>query len=203
MIRTIIFDLGGVIVPFDFRRGYQQLESLCPYAAADIPKRISATDLVPRFEKGQIDRHGFYQELSTLLELRVSFAEFRRLWNAIFLPESPIPLAWLTHLRTQHRMLVLSNTNEIHYEVIQAMYPHLRHFDGYVLSYEVGAMKPEAPIYQRAIELAGCAPEECFFVDDVEPYVLGARQAGIDAVRYTGVDDLRLALFHRGIPLPD
>jgi len=49
VIKTVIFDLGKVIVPFDFKRGYRAMAELCPYAAEDIPKRIGSTDLVRRY----------------------------------------------------------------------------------------------------------------------------------------------------------
>ena len=55
MIKTIIFDLGKVIVPFDFQRGYDRMAPLCSYPAADIPARIGSCDLVTRFESGQVE----------------------------------------------------------------------------------------------------------------------------------------------------
>ena len=65
MIKTIIFDLGRVIIPFDFKRGYDRMAPLCSYAAADIPERPRSCDLVTRFEEGKIDPHGFVEQLST------------------------------------------------------------------------------------------------------------------------------------------
>ena len=50
MIKTVIFDLGKVIIPFDFKRGYQALEQVCGYPAAEIPRRIGTTDLVQRLQ---------------------------------------------------------------------------------------------------------------------------------------------------------
>ena len=55
MIKTVIFDLGKVIVPFDFKRGYRAMAELSAYPAEEIPKRIGTTDLVTRFECGQIE----------------------------------------------------------------------------------------------------------------------------------------------------
>jgi putative hydrolase of the HAD superfamily len=83
--------------------------------------------------------------------------------------------------------------------MIRARYPILRHFDAYVLSYEVGAMKPEPRIYAAAIEAAQCAPQECFFTDDIPEYVEGARQAGIDAVVFEGAEALERELRARGV----
>jgi HAD superfamily hydrolase (TIGR01509 family) len=96
-------------------------------------------------------------------------------------------------------MLVLSNTNAIHFDMVRRNYELLRHFDDYVLSYEVKAMKPEPAIYREAIARAQCRPEECFFTDDSPAYVEAARREGIDAVRFESCAQLERDLAARGI----
>ena len=199
MIRTVIFDLGGVIVPLDFAAGYKQLEGRCPYTAQEIPDRIRATDTVVRFESGKLSPEGFYRELSATLRLDASYDEFKLLWCAIFPSHALFPHQWIETIRREKRVLLLSNTNAIHFDLIKRRYPHLEHFDQYVLSYEVGAMKPHPSIYDEAIAQAGCAAGECFFTDDVMPYVEGARRAGIDAEQFLGAEKLRADLAARGI----
>jgi putative hydrolase of the HAD superfamily len=199
MVRTIIFDLGGVIVPFDFRRGYARMEGLCPYPAAQIPARLRSTDLVTRFETGQIEPEAFVAELCAVLELNATYDEFCDLWTSIFLPETLIPEAFVESLKADYRLLLLSNTNAIHFQMIQRHYPLIRHFDQHVLSYKVGAMKPSPEIYQAALAQAGCRAEECFFTDDLLPYVEGARRMGIDAVQFQSFAQLREDLKLRGV----
>jgi putative hydrolase of the HAD superfamily len=199
MIRTIIFDLGGVIVPFDFKRGYARMAGLCPYPAAEIPARLRSTDLVTRFETGQIEPEAFVAELCAVLELNATYEQFCYLWTSIFLPETLIPESFLESLKADYRLLLLSNTNAIHFEMIQRHYPLLRHFDHYVLSYKVGAMKPSPEIYQAALAQAGCRAEECFFTDDLLPYVEGARRLGIDAVQFQSFARLREDMKLRGV----
>jgi len=199
MVRTIIFDLGGVIVPFDFKRGYARMEGLCPYPVAEIPARLRSTDLVTRFETGQIEPEAFVAELCAVLELNATYEQFCNLWTSIFLPETLIPDAFVESLKPDYRLLLLSNTNAIHFEMIQRHYPLLRHFDHYVLSYKVGAMKPSPQIYQAALAHAGCRAEECFFTDDLLPYVEGARRLGIDAVQFQSFARLREDMKLRGV----
>jgi putative hydrolase of the HAD superfamily len=95
--------------------------------------------------------------------------------------------------------VLLSNTNDLHFRFIRERYPLLRHFDAFVLSYEVKAAKPDPRIYAAAIEAAGCAPHECFFTDDVEAYVDGARRAGIHAEQFTGYENLKGHLAGLGV----
>lgn len=199
MIKTVIFDLGNVIVPFEFKRGYAQMATRCRFHAAEIPKRIRSSDVVTRFESGQIDPHSFVQELSALLELDISYDGFCEIWMSIFLPEPLIPESLLQQLGQKHRLLLLSNTNEIHFTMLLKAYPMLRHFDDYILSYQVGALKPSAIIYQEAIARARCRPEECFFTDDIAAYVDAARGHGIDAVQFVSLAELESELRKRAL----
>jgi glucose-1-phosphatase len=138
-------------------------------------------------------------ELSAMLGLRVNYDQFCELWSSIFLPETLIPDAMLERLSRRYRMLLLSNTNAIHFSMIRERYPFIRHFDDLVLSHEVKAMKPSPVIYREAIARAGCAAEECFFTDDIAAYVEGARKEGIDAVQFVSLEKLQEDLRSRGI----
>lgn len=199
MIKTVIFDLGRVIVPFDFRRGYARLEPLCGIPAAEIPGRISPTGLVRRFESGQIEANPFFEQLSAHLGLDITYEQFREIWMSIFLPDTLITEGLLETIHNTHRLVLLSNTNPIHFDGIRERYPLMRHFDAFVLSYEVGAMKPDRLIYEKAIEAAQCEPEECFFTDDIGEYVEGAKAMGIDAVQFKSAAQIQDELRRRGV----
>jgi FMN phosphatase YigB (HAD superfamily) len=198
-IKAVIFDLGRVIVPFDFSRGYVRIESLCGIPAAQIPGRIALTGLVTRLESGDIEPRDFVRELSKQLNLDISYENFCEIWNSIFGPHTLIPEAMLQGIARRYRLVLLSNTNAIHFEMVRENYPLLRHFHSLVLSHEVGAMKPSPLIYQRAIEAAGCLPEECFFTDDILAYVEAARAQGIDAVQFESAAQIEAELRRRGV----
>lgn len=199
MIKTVIFDLGKVLIPFDFARGYRAMEKFCDYPAAEIPKRIAATDLVHRFETGLVEPRDFVEQLSRMLDLRVTYQQFCEIWSCIFLPDTLVPESLLAGIGERYRMLVLSNTNAIHFAMVRQNYPLLRHFDDMVLSFEVKAMKPSPAIYREAIARAGCRPEECFYTDDIAAYVEGARREGIDAVQFQSCAQLERDLAARQI----
>jgi putative hydrolase of the HAD superfamily len=198
MHKAIIFDLGKVLVQFDFRHGYRLLEGLCPYPAAEIPRRIAPTDLVRQFETGLIEPRKFVAELSKVLDLHVEYEQFCEIWSSIF-TEPLIPEGMLEGLAARYRLLLLSNTNAIHFGMIRSHYPMLRHFHDLVLSYEVKAMKPQPEIYHAAIQRAGCRPEECFYTDDIAEYAEAGRKLGIDAVQFHSVEELQRELAARGI----
>jgi FMN phosphatase YigB (HAD superfamily) len=199
MHKAILFDLGRVLVHFDFQIGYSTLEGLCGYPAAEIPKRLAPSGLVERFESGRVEPRAFFDEFRRTLAIDLEFERFCEIWSSIF-THPILPESLLEGLSARYRMVLLSNTNALHFQMIRKWYPNLlRHFDALVLSYEVGAMKPHAAIFEAAIRAAGCAPEECFYTDDIPAYVDAARAKGIDGVVFESPRQLEEQLRTRGI----
>jgi FMN phosphatase YigB (HAD superfamily) len=199
MHKAIIFDLGKVLIQFDFKRGYRALEGLCPYAAAEIPRRIGRTGLVERFETGLVEPRDFVEQFSRILDLHLDYDRFCEIWSCIF-TETLIPESLLEALAARYRLLLLSNTNALHFAMLRGTYGHmLRHFHDLILSYEVGAMKPQPEIYREALQRAECLPGECFYTDDIADYVDAARQMGIDAVQFEAREQIEREMRDRGI----
>jgi putative hydrolase of the HAD superfamily len=199
MHRAILFDLGRVLIHFDFQRGYRALEGLCPYPASEIPKRLAGTGLVERFETGLVEPREFVDQMSRILELRVDYERFCEIWSCIFTHEL-LPESMLEGLAKRYRLVLLSNTNALHFEMLRGAYGHLlRHFDDLVLSYEVKAMKPRPEIFRAAVASARCLPGECFYTDDIAAYIEGARKLGIDAVQFESREQIEGVMRARGI----
>lgn len=198
-IKTIIFDLGGVIVPFDFSRAYSRLETLSGLSRDEIRQKLTGDGFSASFERGDVTPPEFLAEFNRRLSTRLAMDEFAEIWVSIFSLQTLVSEALIASLAARYRVILLSNTNQTHYEWIARTYPHLGHMHHHVLSYQVRAMKPDPAIYAAAIGHAHCRASECFFTDDVLPYVEGARAAGIDAVQFTGEPALRAHLAERGI----
>jgi putative hydrolase of the HAD superfamily len=197
--RAILFDLGRVLVHFDFRRGYRTLEGLCPYPAEEIPKRLSATGLVERFETGLIEPRDFVKRICEVLQLPIGYDEFSTVWSSIF-TDVLIPEEMLEALARHYRLVLISNTNAIHFEMIRAAYGNLlRHFHSLVVSYEVKAMKPDEAIFRAAVDRADCQPAECFYTDDIRAYVDAARRLGIDGVVFESKEQIAREMRARGM----
>jgi putative hydrolase of the HAD superfamily len=73
-----------------------------------------------------------------------------------------------------------------------------KYFSTVVYSEEAGVRKPHAAIFELALQRANCTAEEALMIgDDWDADILGARNAGIDQVFYTGTER-RLAELHDG-----
>jgi putative hydrolase of the HAD superfamily len=194
MIKTFIFDLGKVIVPFELDNALKILESVCDFSSLDVKEKIFASQEVLLFEKGEISPEAFFDFLKNLLNLRMNFDEFASAWNSIFSFEPIISESLIERLEAKYRLIVLSDTNKLHFEFIKQKFPILRHFSDFVVSYEVGFLKPSPEIFQVAVEKAECLPKECFFTDDREANVEGAKKLGINALQFISPDQFEQEL---------
>lgn len=188
MIKTLIFDLGKVIVNFDHSRIIQRIEKSCDLKSEEIYRIVFTSTVVRDYETGKISSLKFFEEVKKLLSLRMTFLEFSDAWNSTFDLEPILSESFIDNLSQKYRLLVLSDTNELHFEFIKANFPILKYFDDFVLSYQAGAVKPFPQIFLSAIEKANCLAEECLFTDDREGNILGAKEVGINAIQFLTTD---------------
>jgi putative hydrolase of the HAD superfamily len=202
-IQVIIFDLGKVLVDFDLEPMVREMAVDCIKPAAEFEKALRSSDLAFRYETGIITTLEFYEHLREAGGLRMDIDRFRRVWSNVFTPEPLVPEALLKALRTKYRLILLSNTNEAHATFIAENFSVLDHFDHKIFSFEVGLMKPDRRIYEHAIALAGCSPEQIFFTDDRPENVEAARELGIRTYRFGSMEGLVAALEDAGVDVRD
>ncbi len=78
-----------------------------------------------------------------------------------------------------------SNTNVLHAPYFRRKFAAtLDRFDAYVLSYEVGCLKPDRRFYEACAKAAGAPAGSCVFIDDMALNVAGARAAGLQGIQY-------------------
>ena len=153
--KALLFDLGRVLIPFEFNRAYRAMETLTGMETRKIRESLAATNLFRKFETGLMGTEEFAAAVMAVLGFRCDLPEFSQIWNSIFLPETLIPEATIRDLASRYRLIVVSNTNQLHFEMLESTYPIFQHFFGFILSYQVKAMKPEPGILCRRIRNGG------------------------------------------------
>ncbi|MGD9721789.1 MAG: HAD family hydrolase [Pirellulales bacterium] len=199
--RFIYFDLGNVLLFFDHRRAARQMAEVAGVPEEVVWQLVFAGDLERQYETGEVDDHQFYEHFCRETGSRPDARALALAGSEIFTPNialSPIVAALDS---AGYRLGILSNTSPAHWHYCSGGRYVLidRAFDVYALSYELGACKPDARIFAQAAELAGVAPQEIFFVDDIAGHVAGACAAGFDAVQYTTPEALAAELRRRGL----
>jgi putative hydrolase of the HAD superfamily len=197
--RTLLLDLGRVLVDFDFESLGERLAGQTGLEVEEVRAAFAADGLARRYESGLVDDRQFHDEISRRLGRALPWREFVEAWNSVFDPAPILPEALIAGLARRAALWVVSNTNRLHFDFIRERYPLLRHFRGYVLSHEVGALKPDARIFEVALERAASRPAETLFVDDLAVNVEGARRLGIEAFQFQGRAQFENELARRGL----
>lgn len=206
--KFIYFDLGNVLLHFDHDIACRQMAALASTPRVEItPQRVRevvfASNLNHEFEAGAITAEEFYRAFCEATQTSPDMAELAIAASDIFRANVQIKPLLGALLSARFPIGILSNTNIWHWQFITdgryILFPSA--FDAIALSFELKAQKPDKAIYQKAAELAGYAPEEIFYVDDLADNVVGAREAGFDAVQYTTAHDLAIELRKRGLRL--
>jgi putative hydrolase of the HAD superfamily len=184
-------------------RAYRAIEERTGLEPAEIRARLAATSLFRDFETGNMETEEFAAEVMRVIGFECGLPEFDRIWNSIFLPETLIPESAIRELESRYRLIIVSNTNRLHFEMLKRTYTIFRYFFGYILSYQVKAMKPDPAFYAAALEMAECTPEECVFIDDLPENVAGAKLAGFDGILFESFPQLSEELKSREIFLTE
>jgi putative hydrolase of the HAD superfamily len=199
--RFVYFDLGNVLLNFDHRRGARQMAEVAGVSEEQVWETVFAADFQSRFEAGAISGDEFFDEFCRTTKTTPDRNALMFAAGAIFELNTAIVPVVAQLQSAGYRTGVLSNTCEWHWQYCidgrYAMLPGA--FEQVVLSYEARSMKPDAEVYRVAIEAAGVAPNEIFFVDDRADNVAGAVAAGIDAVLFTSASQCAAELKRRGL----
>ena len=146
MIKCVISDLGKVILFFDNFIFFRKMAEYCPYSAQNIADRIHRhKDIIRFFDTGKIGPEEFYKQVTLKLEAKIRQDTFFRIYNDVFFANPPV-LDLLKRLKIKNKLILLSNTDVERFGFIKKKFPEIFLFDDYVLSYEVGYMKPHPEI---------------------------------------------------------
>ncbi len=202
-IEAILLDLGKVLIDFNFASGVEALHASCSIARDRFEEVLWDETWIRRYERGEISTGDFHSYLRESASLEMELPEFRRTWTSVFLPDLLVSEELLASLKRNYPLILVSNTNEAHFEYIRSRYPIVDYFDQHVLSYEVGSLKPDSKIFEHAIQVSGRRPEALFFADDREENVLAARGLGIHAHQFKSESILVEALQAAGVEIGD
>ncbi|MCL1901259.1 MAG: HAD family phosphatase [Endomicrobia bacterium] len=201
-MEVVIFDLGKVIFDFDLTKFTSAFSKKTSKKGEDINKLIfEYWDLAASYETGKITSLEFYEQLAKRTHYRGSYNEFSVIWNDMFTPIAGT-IEIIAQTAAKHKVAMLSNTNELHFEFLKAAYPQVfLLFSDFYLSYEMNARKPEDEVYKKVISHYGIEPEKLFFTDDLQQNVDAAVRHGIKAYKFTSPADLKRNLQIEGIQI--
>lgn len=195
--RLVLFDLGGVL---------SDLGKPATQMGLDITNEqfwslwLSLPE-VRSFESGALDTEKFLEILAATLNVPDPPEQFRRRFMDWQLGLYPGMLDILEVVARQRDIALLSNTNELHWSMIQSEANLADVFKHVFLSFELGCCKPDDVIFERVLELVSLSPSQILYLDDSAKNVEVAERFGIPAVRVQGPAEVRACLRVEGIAL--
>ncbi len=200
MIRAVISDMGRVVLWFDNDVFIRKLAASSTVSEDNIKEAAHWNlDLLTDFDRGAISPGDFYKRVVRAVGSGIGEAEFYTIYNDIFRLNPPALDVLRKHKAAGKTLILLSNTDVRRFGFIRETYPEMLIFDDYVLSFELGMVKPEPAIYLEAARRAGCRPEECVFIDDMPENVQAAMKLGMAGVVYRPETDLAAELERLGL----
>ena len=197
-IKIILLDLGGVLVEL---AGVKRLIELMGnnITPDELSGRWAKSEYVNLYESGKCDTTTFARGFIKEFNIDISPEDFIKEFILYAKDFFPGVVELLREIKSKYTLACLSNTNISQWNGLCERISIDKYFDYNFLSFEIGVMKPEPGIYTYAIEKLGCNPDEIAFFDDTSANIQAGINAGMNAYRVVGVEDLREKL--RGLGL--
>lgn len=200
MIRNIVFDMGQVLIHFDWDRFVSRL-GLPPEDRRLLTNELFQSLEWPRLDRGVITYRQAHEAVCQRLPARLHGAAWELLTGWY---EPILPMEGMAELVGQlkaagYGIYLLSNTT-CRFSEYWPQVPGHEYFDGLLLSFEYGLLKPERAIYLSLFDRFRLQPEECFFVDDQPSNIEEAFRCGMPGAVFHGdAEDLRVNLRRAGV----
>lgn len=196
---VFIFDLGKVLVDFDYSIAARKIAARSSKAPADLHAFLGSSPLLVEYESGRLNRQQFYAAVRDAIHFDGDLAEFSGYFAEIF-TEMPGTIALHAELRQLgFKSYIFSNTNDLAIEHVRRDFPFFANFDDYILSYEVGAMKPQPEIYAAMEKLCGRSGGDLIYLDDRAENIAAGVARGWRTILHESADKTRAALVESGV----
>lgn len=194
-IRALLFDLGGVVLDFDFNRVFRRWAEISGCRFEQIRSRFRFDHSFEALERGEIGALQYFNALRRTLGIDISDDAFEEGWNRVYTGEIPGMADVLRRASKKLPLYALTNSNSIHKTVWSRRFARtLRLFRQVFNSSDLGARKPEPEVFRIVADRTGIDPGAMVFYDDFDENVAGARRAGFHAVHVTSMSDVTESL---------
>lgn len=199
-MKNLIFDVGGVLIGYRWKELFMDDFGLSDEGAEELGRIIFDDPIWPDYDRGFVKTDALVDHYCKAYPESEYY--FKRLIyeNDKMATEREAVWAKIASLKDSgYGIYILSNYSEYLFKKHTGHMPFGKLLDGGIVSYEVGAIKPEPAIYKMLLDKYALDPATCIFFDDIEKNVEAARKFGIESFLVTSEEDLleRLSVFDR------
>ena len=189
-VSVIVFDLGNVLLNFDYKIAVDKLDIIEPGLGNKFLAYHKQNYHIHReFEKGMINDEEFLNIALKGVDNKINSETFSKIYSDIFTSNSDV-ISLLPILKNKFKLILLSNTDPLHKKYGWEKYEFLKIFDHLVLSFEAKAVKPEEKIYKTVEEYSNSPGYSHLYIDDIAEYANAARKLDWDAIQFLGYTNL-------------
>jgi len=163
--KIVVFDLGKVLVDFDYSIAAKRIAARGSAPTEAIQKVFDHSPLMVQYELGHLTTPQMFEEIRKVSGFRGDLAELKGFFADIFPPIEPMVALHTEIRRRGFPACIFSNTNEIAVEHIRQN-AFFAACQKHVLSYEHGAMKPDARLYEVVEATTGIQGADIVYIDD-------------------------------------
>ena len=196
---AVVFDLGKVLVDFDYGIAARRIAAGGRMTIQEIAQYIQQSSLFVQYELGAVTTQQFCAEICRVTGFRASLAEFGECFADIFVPIEPMVQLQATLRQRGLPAYIFSNTNELAVEHISRSFPFYANFDGYILSYQHGAMKPDARLYEVVERQSAGRGAEILYLDDRPENVAAGAARGWQVILHQNPEQTRTEIINLGL----
>jgi glucose-1-phosphatase len=191
-ISLVLFDLGNVLAYIDFNEFWRTLglvhsEEIAPFASG-------YKSWTRQYETGFVSTSEYLSGLQSVFGRRFNVKQLKQAFENIIQEPVDGMLDIVKHVSQEHGTALVSDTNEIHYRLSLKKLVVLNILQKHYLSYQLRVMKPARGFYDAIIKDQEIDPSNLLFIDDLEENVKAAKIAGMQAVKFKGVEKLEVDL---------
>jgi glucose-1-phosphatase len=194
----IVFDLGNTLIRFDHNISARKIVNLFHLDTKKVYDTFFDSHLTRDFETGLVSPREFYIRTSKHLGIKIPYKDFIDIWNDIFWEDTKM-CALARSLKEHYKLFLLSNVNRLHFDHVRKKFDIINIFDEVILSFVVGAMKPDRLIFEEVIKRAGGDKTKLLYIDDREDLIKESTLMGIDSIRFEGYEKLVEKLKEKGV----
>ena len=197
--KIVVFDLGKVLLDFDYSIAARRIAARGKVLAEKVKRFIDHSPLLFRYETGLVTKQQFFDEICAMSGFCGELEEFGGFFSDIFVPIEPM-VALQAELRAGGiPTYIFSNTNDLAVSHIRHRFPFFSNFDDYILSYEHGAMKPDARLYQVVEQRSNRQGAEILYLDDRAENIAAGAARGWQVILQESPEITRAAIDKLGL----
>jgi len=180
IIKTIIFDFGAIFIDLNKELAHQNALKL--FQVEEVPEKILLKNI--DYEQGLVSTSEFLSFYAQKFP-QLSEEKIIENWNSILgdFPEKRLHFIKKLASEKKHKLILLSNTNELHIkwiiENVLFFEDFKNQFDAFYLSHEIKLRKPNANIYEFVLKENDLKANECLFIDDTKTNTDTASRLGM------------------------